>query len=475
MKLKLFMLAIMALAPSSFAQILTKDLSFATNGIYTAPFPSGPFNFFSGYAQSADGSIYFTYSPTSTTTVLTKLTSNGTLDNTFGNNGELVLNYSTYNNTSLTIQSDNKIVLVCTHSDANNSYTDVIRVLQNGQLDNTFGNNGIALIPNLFYGTTDYGSAVHGLLLQNNKLIVYGNYSTSPNLYQTDYLIYRLNSNGSIDSSFGTNGKITTTRFMKPFIDNLSNIVTFSDLDIKKYNPNGQPLTSYGNNGVQTLNFPISNSVPFIFRRAILDSSNRILYLESSSEEIKRINPDGTLDSTFNYDYFPNGISRLVNNLYEKDGFYYVCGMGELTNGGMSYFISRLTQNGSVDPTFGSFVETDPAAFNLYAISNMIVNNNSFIVADEYKIVKYLKNNATLSTTENINNTEIQFENPVKDQLVFTTKEKIKNIEIYSITGTLVKILENNSTDVSALLKGNYLAKVNFQNGKTKIVKVIKK
>ncbi|AZA65213.1 hypothetical protein EG345_11175 [Chryseobacterium carnipullorum] len=45
MKLKLFMLAIMALAPSSFAQILTKDLSFATNGIYTAPFPSGPFNF----------------------------------------------------------------------------------------------------------------------------------------------------------------------------------------------------------------------------------------------------------------------------------------------------------------------------------------------------------------------------------------------------------------------------------------------
>ncbi|AZA65214.1 hypothetical protein EG345_11180 [Chryseobacterium carnipullorum] len=336
------------------------------------------------------------------------------------------MNYSTYNNTSLTIQSDNKIVLVCTHSDANNSYTDVIRVLQNGQLDNTFGNNGIALIPNLFYGTTDYGSAVHGLLLQNNKLIVYGNYSTSPNLYQTDYLIYRLNSNGSIDSSFGTNGKITTTRFMKPFIDNLSNIVTFSDLDIKKYNPNGQPLTSYGNNGVQTLNFPISNSVPFIFRRAILDSSNRILYLESSSEEIKRINPDGTLDSTFNYDYFPNGISRLVNNLYEKDGFYYVCGMGELTNGGMSYFISRLTQNGSVDPTFGSFVETDPAAFNLYAISNMIVNNNSFIVADEYKIVKYLKNNATLSTTENINNTEIQFENPVKDQLVFTTKEKIK-------------------------------------------------
>ncbi|WP_394364301.1 hypothetical protein [Chryseobacterium carnipullorum] len=38
-----------------------------------------------------------------------------------------------------------------------------------------------------------------------------------------------------------------------------------------------------------------------------------------------------------------------------------------------------------------------------------------------------------------------------------------------------MKILESNSTDVSALLKGNYLAKVNFQNGKTKIVKVIKK
>lgn len=464
----------MALANFAYAQILTRDASFATNGVYTAPFPSGPLNFFSGYAQSADGSIYFTYSPTPTTTVLTKLTSNGILDTSFANNGELFLNYSPYNNTSLIIQPDNKIVLVCTHYDTNNTYTDVIRVLPNGQLDTTFGNNGIALIPNLFYGTTDYGNAVHGLLLQNNKLIVYGNYSTSPNLYQTEYLIYRLNSNGSIDSSFGANGKITTTRFMKPFIDNQSNIVTFSDLDIKKYNPNGQPLTSYGNNGVQTLNFPISNSVPFIFRRAILDSSNRILYSESSGEEIKRINPNGTLDSTFNYDYFPNGMSRLVNNFYEKDGFYYVCGMGELTNGGMSYFISRLTQNGSVDPAFGSFVETDPT-FNSSALSNMLVNDNSFIVADEYRIVKYLKNNATLSTTENASNTEIQFENPVKDQLVFKTHEKIKNIEIYSITGTLVKILENDSTDVSALLKGNYLAKVNFKNGKTKTVKIIKK
>ncbi|MET3539206.1 T9SS type A sorting domain-containing protein [Chryseobacterium limigenitum] len=473
MKTKLILLAIIAFANLTFAQILTKDTSFATNGVYISNV--SPYSYFTGFAQSADGSIYFTYSPTSTTTVLTKLTSNGILDTSFGNNGELFLNYSPYSNTSLTIQSDNKIVLVCTHYDANNTYTDVIRVLPNGQLDNTFGNNGIVLIPNLFYGLTDYGNAVHGLLLQNNKLIVYGNYSSSPNSYQTEYLIYRLNSNGSIDSSFGTNGKITTTRFMKPFIDNQSNIVTFSDLDIKKYNPNGQPLTSYGNNGVQTLNFPISNSVPFIFRSAILDSSNRILYLESSSEGIKRINPDGTLDSTFNYDYFPNGISRLVNNLYEKDGFYYVCGMGELTNGGMSYFISRLTQNGSVDPAFGSFVETDPTTFNLYAISNMFVNDNSFIVADEYKIVKYLKNNATLSTTENTNNTEIQFENPVRDNLVFKTKEKINNIEIYSITGMLVKILEKNFTDVSTLLKGNYIAKVSFQNNKTKIVKIIKK
>lgn len=478
MKLKFILLAISAFANLTFAQILTKDISFATNGVYTstASYLNSPLPYFTGFAQNADGSIYFTYSPNptltspstaSTTTVLSKLTSNGTLDTSFGNNGELVLNYPVFNNTSLAIQSDNKIVLVGTHSDANNVYTDVIRVLPNGQLDNSFGNNGIVSIPDLYY---DASAAVNGLLLQNNKLIVYGNYTPQLGIpYQPEYFIYRLNSDGSIDSSFGTNGKITTTYFKFPFIDNLSNIVTFSHLAIKKYNPNGQPLTSYGNNGLQTINFPISP------RGAILDSSNRIVYLEINNETVKRINADGTLDSTFNYDYFPNGINRWVNYLYEKDGLYYICGFGELPSG-YSYFISRLTQNGDIDPAFGSFVETDPA-FNPGSLEHMFVNNdNSFIAAgSSNKIVKYLKNNATLSTTENSNNTEIQFENPVKDHLIFTTKEKIKSIEIYSIAGMLVKTLENNSTDVTTLLKGNYIAKVNFKNGKTKTVKIVKK
>ena len=341
MRLKFILLAIIAFANFTFAQILTKDASFATNGVYTstASYLNSPLPYFTGFAQSTDGSIYFTYSPNptltspstaSTTTVLSKLTSNGTLDTSFGNNGELVLNYPVYNDTSLAIQSDNKIVLVGTHSGANNFYTDVFRVLPNGQLDNTFGNNGMVSIPDLYY---DLNAAGIGLLLQNNKIILYTHSSQN----QSDYFIYRLNSNGSIDNSFGTNGKITTTRFYKPFIDNQSNIVTFSVLDIKKYNQNGQPLTSYGNNGVQTLNFPISP------RGAFLDSSNRIIYLEINDETVKRINADGTLDSTFNYDSFPNGISRLVNNLYEKDGFYYICGISSLLNGYSYFYISTYT------------------------------------------------------------------------------------------------------------------------------------
>jgi uncharacterized delta-60 repeat protein len=454
MKLKFILMAIIAFANLTFAQILTKDASFATNGVYTSTIP-----YFTGFTQSADGSIYFTYSPTLTTTVLSKLTSNGTLDTSFGNNGELVLNNLSYQ-TSLTIQSDNKIVLVCTHYNGSMGYSDVIRVLPNGQLDSNFGSGGIATITDLYYYDDLSGP---GILLQNNKLIIYGRGTQN----QYEYFIHRLNSNGSIDSSFGTNGKITTSYFKFPFIDNLSNIVTFSHLAIKKYNPNGQPLTSYGNNGVQTINFPISP------RGAILDSSNRIVYLEINNETVKRTNPDGTLDSTFNYDNLPNGMNRLVNNLYEKDGLYYICGFGELSSG-YSYFISRLTQNGAIDPAFGSFVETDPA-FNPGSLERMFVNDNSFIVEDGYRIVKYLKNNTTLSTTENSNNTEIQFENPVKDHLVFTTKEKIKSIEIYSIAGMLVKTLENNSSDVTTLLKGNYIAKVNFKNGKTKTVKIVKK
>ncbi|MFP3631667.1 hypothetical protein SB776_34225, partial [Burkholderia sp. SIMBA_045] len=65
--------------------------------------------------QNLDGSIYFTYSKDNPTSgnyesFLSKLTTNGAVDSSFGNNGELKLPYAT-NDSQLKKQTDGKLVI----------------------------------------------------------------------------------------------------------------------------------------------------------------------------------------------------------------------------------------------------------------------------------------------------------------------------------------------------------------------------
>ncbi|UWX58929.1 T9SS type A sorting domain-containing protein [Chryseobacterium oranimense] len=470
----LFFVLLLA-AQTVFAQIISKDPSFASNGVSNV----ANYTYAWTMAQGSNGSIYSSYSiPNGNETFVYKLTANGVLDSTFGSNGKIQLPYYTYQ-CQLKMQPDGKLVIFGygnTSGGVSGSIDVwiVYRMLPNGQLDPTFGNNGTSTIPSGI--GSDVNGRSLGLILQNGKIIVH-----SPTT------IYRLNINGSIDTSFGNNGSVATQGnfYYGAFVllDNQSNIICISKINssygngvIEKYSPDGQPVTSFGNNGILQSNLEFSP-----LGTAMIDSNNKIVISKSDStgNEILRLNPDGTLDNTFNSALSAISPSALAKSIIEKDGYYYIGG-NQSTHPYTPYssdespaFITKLTQSGSIAPDFGYYPDS-----SLYSIEELVVNNNNNIIAGAQggaSIVKYLLNNTTLSIAETIkNNLEITFENPVKQNLIYRSKENVSKTEIYSLDGKIVKTLKDNNTNVSELLKGVYIAKVTLENGKTIVKKLIK-
>ncbi|MET3536019.1 T9SS type A sorting domain-containing protein [Chryseobacterium limigenitum] len=467
----LFLVLLLAVQ-TAFGQIISKDFSFGSGGVSNV----ANYTFAWTMTQDSDGNIYSSYSiPNSTETFVYKLTANGVLDSTFGNNGKIQLPYYTYQ-CQLKMQPDGKLV-VFGYGNTNGGVSGsisvgiVYRILPNGQPDTTFGTNGISTTPNGVGGDVN-GRSV-GLILQNGKIIVY-DAST----------IYRFNADGSIDTSFGNNGSVATQGNFYygalVLLDNQSNLVCITKINsayangiIKKFNPDGQAVTSFGNNGILQ-----SDLIFEPLGTAIIDSNNKIVISKSNStgNEIFRLNPDGTLDNTFNCalsTIYPNALAKSI---IEKDGYYYIGG-NQSSHPYIPYssdesptFFTKLTQSGSIAPDFGYYPDS-----SFVSVEEMVVNNNSIISNGNAAIVKYLLNTTTLSTAEATKTSiDISFENPVKQNLIYKSKEKVSKIEIYSVDGKIVKTLKDNNTGVSELLKGIYFAKINFENGKTVVKKLMK-
>ncbi len=461
---KILLLAILIVQGVS-AQIVSKDQSFATNGIYSMTENTA----WSAMVQNSDGSISFTYAKENATSglrssFLSKLTANGALDFSFGTNGTVQLPNYAYNS-QLKKQSDGKL-LVMGFSDTGASVT---KILSNGQPDTSFGINGTSTIPTLY---TDGNERSYGLVLQNDKIIVHGiDFSNGLN---HQHRIYRLNNNGTLDTTFGTNGSVFTQGTWSAgsfvLLDNQNNITVLTNNGImEKFNSNGNPITSFGNNGV----FQMASGLGFA-GTVMMDSSNRIVY-STLNDEVFRINPDGTPDTTFQYNLSAHsGVNggAWILNITEKDGYYYIGGSGE---GDFAHtaFISRLTQNGNIDPSFSYYSESNS---NLAGIGDMIVNNNNIIAIGGPYVTKYIVNNATLATKENTksNNNNIAFENPVSQNLIYSTKDKVAKIEIFSALGKRMKTTKESNTPVSDLPKGIYVAKVTFEDGSISTKKIIK-
>ena len=138
--------------------------------------------------------------------VPTRYSENGSKDSSFGYNGEGSKIYLFVNNDQL-VQSDGKIIFVGNFYIGNRSFIEIVRYNPDGSLDNNFGLSGIVKLD--FNNNYDYGKSIQ--IMPNGKMLIGCsiNLSNSPQFTQ-NYAIIRLNANGTIDNSFGTNGLVTT-------------------------------------------------------------------------------------------------------------------------------------------------------------------------------------------------------------------------------------------------------------------------
>jgi len=124
----------------------------------------------------------------------------GDLDPTFGTNG-IVTNANSVADAAA-LQSDGKIVVAGSIPNSQNfQQGGLLRYTSNGVLDSTFGTGGIVLIA---AGSSEAGTAFAVAIQADGKILT----AAPASVYLT---VFRFNTNGTLDNTFGTNGSVTIT------------------------------------------------------------------------------------------------------------------------------------------------------------------------------------------------------------------------------------------------------------------------
>jgi uncharacterized delta-60 repeat protein len=192
----------------------------------------------------------------------------GSRDTMFGTGG--IVSTSTYPGhfgqpTSVAIQSNGKIVVAGFDLPVDDSTSDmaVVRYNSNGSLDKTFDGDGIARVGFLGY-SFDYAKAVK--IQQNGKIVLAGYSNASGN---NDFALARLNTNGSMDNTFDSDGILTTPIGLgndaatslgiqsdgKIVVGGKAETTADFDFALVRYKSNGSLDTTFGNSGKVTTSF----------------------------------------------------------------------------------------------------------------------------------------------------------------------------------------------------------------------------
>ena len=217
-------------------------------------------------AIQADGRIVLTgvaYNGTNFDIIVIRIEQNGSLDTTFdGNsgsdNGIVTTSVSNGNDQAygIAVRPDGRIVVAGYFAGAVSNDTVVMRYLADGRLDSGFGQDGIAR--HTFSQETDEALAL--TLAPDGRIVIAGCIRNgSPN----DFLIARLTANGDRDQSFGANGLTIVPFSNAPDISlgvalqpdgkiiaaGFGNNGTNNDFGVARVNSNGTLDATFGGDG----------------------------------------------------------------------------------------------------------------------------------------------------------------------------------------------------------------------------------
>jgi uncharacterized delta-60 repeat protein len=188
-----------------------------------------------------------------TNALITRFTTNGTLDSSFGVNGLTNFDVGLFAIAEyISVQPNGKILLTGYYETPSYQFfAFLMRLKSNGNIDSSFGQNGVI--------TFNVGEETfpQGLFSLSNGKILLGNFST-PDFVNFNVYVTRLNANGATDSSYGSNGTIVIPSGLLFLEPDQKLLVSSGVLDaqdngeflLNRYLTNGNPDLSFGKNGL---------------------------------------------------------------------------------------------------------------------------------------------------------------------------------------------------------------------------------
>lgn len=308
------------------------DSTFGTDGVASIDF-GGEAEYGAAIAIQDDGKIVVAGTQSISLhglIAVTRLESDGSIDQTFGTDGKVLFNPESWSYygwiEDMILQPDGKILMTGFVFNGANKDLLVIRLYSDGSFDSTFGafepafSEDGTIIFNQIFDTEEYGNKV--LLTSDSEIIIVGRSHVKPT-------VLKLHSDGSTDSTFGTNGAV--------------------ELDMR-INEFGEKIAGDGFSGA-------------------LQSDGKILvvgyddpFVAENKDDfaVVRLNVDGSIDETFGdagYQYldYAGGNDWGRDILVDKDDKILLGGdynVKIISDGDIRMGVARLNADGSVDNSF---------------------------------------------------------------------------------------------------------------------------
>ncbi len=480
----------------------TLDSSFNGNGILK--FQIGGASSRIVDAHKINDSTLYAFGIAGANTFITKISDDGSPDLNFGNNGYLFI--PNVNAVSLKVLTNNQFIVAFNNFGGNIS---IHKYNANGSIDSTFNQLG--------YNTFGMSEVSFMNILSNGKILISGKIDNPNPNSQWWYsgFLRRLNSDGSIDSTFGINGistysPYTTSTRMLEFTElpNGNLISRFKTWDpsnnifhygIRNLNSNGILLNPFN----YPFSYRIRSDIKFFYHKNslyIVKHSTASYFhnfnnnFPASNAGISKYNLSSngpTIDSSFGINGH-KGISIhnpfYINSLYFDDnGKILLSGSSSdpLSSATFTY-IMRLDSLGNVDYNFGVNGNHTKVDFNSWMSSSsaiFIMKHGKILslgsTSNSIAIARFLGDGSILSEipfNSQSNNSLNIYPNPTNNIVHIDSQNKIETVSILDMTGKKMQTFQNiinNEISIGNLQKGIYLLACKTKNGtfNTKIVK----
>lgn len=288
-----------------------------------------------------------------------RFNTDGSVDSSFANNGVFRLNpaYNGDEATCVQVLPDGKILV---GYNAIEIFPGVIRLLPNGEIDQTYGSNGFAFV----------NHAVQDILLQDDdKLLIAGEYN-SDNPHWWNVGVTRLDSDGTPDTGFGANGftyynhsDLNNPNLWDTWVRSIAiqadgkiiiggaceNTTSMYDekFALGRLLPNGTLDPSFGTDGKVMIDLPTDLER---ISKVLVQPDGKIIaagWCNEAKMVVARLQADGSLDNSFSgngyfISNFNHGQCHINTAMLTANGNLLVGGTGENELGDGVFFIARI-------------------------------------------------------------------------------------------------------------------------------------